>query len=729
MDLLVSTPKPHATESLLGFVLRTSDENGYETPWHVFDVAGITPDTMRTVGLDVVKLAAILGKDPEQLQHNAYSYESDGHSVVTLLGKTIRPRQLRLTRPQICPQCIVEKGFIEAHFDLTDFIACPDHGCSLLTTCPACDRPLTWFRPGLLECRCGHDLRKAVLPRVSEAVARLMAGLKTVALAEPADTPAAAECTGNTLSEYLRRIKLRSLLFIIDTLGRHALEVGREPSDRAPRQRVERAAEVLDDWPGGFFKLLRAILEKSSAVAPTSLGLRRRFARIYGALFKSRVVATQEVEFLRKAFIRFGLEEWGECYVDEKLFRNRLVPGERRFFSTTQLAANLGVRPITASRLIRTGKISAKSVTAGGVTRIIADMGDGRVLRRVPGKSYGERSAAAFLGIPVSVLQSLRKTGDYDARYYGRTAAAFHEDDLKSFAGKCLALVAEAPHYEETPSDLVALAQAMRLNFRSTEGKADVIREMLALRLPIAGRRGNSLGGILLHRVDVKHLLLDKRAATEGTTRSIAEVAARLHCDPDVVATFIKLGLLEGVKAKTRTRITESSIGLFEDAHVSLAGLAKNLDTSTCRLLRQCEQHGIPTEAYRRRGGAPSQPFISRDYVYAVLALPRRKTLAQARARSVTKLQQYLDSLRQSGQALPRRGQKPNKREIAEASDINRDVLYDNPEAVYMLNAFDESEQGIYGTSSTAVADTAAMAVTSPLLTNREQDCTSSVLR
>ena len=519
-----------------------------------------------------------------------------------------------------------------------------------------------------------------------------MAALKTVALAEPADTPAAAECTGNTLSEYLRRMKLRSLLFIIDTLGRHALEVGREPNDRTPRRRVERAAEALDDWPSGFFRLLRAILEKSSAVAPTSLGLRRRFERFYDALFKSRVVATQEVEFLREAFIRFGLEEWGECYVDEKLFRNSLVPGERRFFSTTQLAANLGVRPITASRLIRTGKISAKSVTAGGVTRVIADVGDGKVLRRVPGTTYGERRAAAFLGIPVSVLQSLRKTGELEARYFGRTAADFHEDDLKSFLDKCNAIAVKTPRLLDKPPGLITLADAMRLNFRSDDGKADFFRELLAQRMQIIGRCSDELGGILFQSAAVERLLLDSRAKVEGATRSIAEAAGRLHCDTPVVHALVQHGLLESTASGPRTRITERSIEAFNATGVSLARLAKDAGTSTRRLLFQCKRRGIPVEFYPRGPGSPPQPFIKRDYIATVYDVPRRKTLAQLRSISLARLQNYLEGLTQNGSPLPRRGRKLNKRGIARACGINRDVLYDNPEAVSMLDAFAKEE-------------------------------------
>ncbi|MGO9515716.1 MAG: hypothetical protein ACLPND_01595 [Candidatus Korobacteraceae bacterium] len=79
-----------------------------------------------------------------------------------------------VTRPKLCPECVAEKGFIEAHFDLALMTGCPVHSWSLLSRCPGCMEPLRWFRPGLLECDCGASVRNANLPAISMAESDLL---------------------------------------------------------------------------------------------------------------------------------------------------------------------------------------------------------------------------------------------------------------------------------------------------------------------------------------------------------------------------------------------------------------------------------------------------------------------------------------------------------------------------------------------------------------------------
>lgn len=171
---LVRHPAPFPTESLLGYVLRLSEENGYTTPWSLLLLAGMREHEFRTSGIKVAKLAQIANRPQEALEAIAYRWPGDPLRSCRLLGHLLTPQELVLTKPKICPDCISEKEFVEAHFDLALMTGCPVHRKALLSACPTCRRPLRWFRPGLLECECGASLVGADRPAVSLAEADLL---------------------------------------------------------------------------------------------------------------------------------------------------------------------------------------------------------------------------------------------------------------------------------------------------------------------------------------------------------------------------------------------------------------------------------------------------------------------------------------------------------------------------------------------------------------------------
>lgn len=611
MTLLARTPPPFPTESLLGYVLRVSEQNGYNSPWQVFRAAGVSQGRMRTTGIDVERLAVVLGRSASELRPLAYSRAVDGPEEFVLLGNKVSSRSLRLTKPKICPRCIVEKGFIEAHFDLTRLTACPEHRCELLSTCPVCGKALTWFRPGLLTCACGHDLGNSALPDVPSAVADLMAAVRAVALG--VGSPGVPAGASGVPMAHLQNMSLRGLLTLIGNLGRHMPAI---PGD-AEQNLVANAAQVLGAWPENFYQLLRTLAAASGEAGRAASGLRKRLATVYEPLFKNRSIPSAELGFLREAFLRFGLEHWGEGVVDAKLLRNQPAPGESNYVSLTQAAALLGLDPRTVASYAQEGMLHMKALPAGKSRCIVVDIRTANVPKRAPGKSFGERAAAAFVGLPVQVLHSLRRSGDYEARHLAHSRKAFHELDLNALLGKCAARAQSAPYLGRQPDDLISLAGAMRCRVRSADGKADIVRAMLRGTLPVAARTDESLGGTLFQREKVEELLRGKRLESYGNNASLTGAAKRLGCDPGVVPALIEHALLEPVVLFGKTRITEASLQAFESTHVSLASLTKALGTSVRGLTNKCRRRGIPIQVFPRANGTSPQPFVRREHVPA----------------------------------------------------------------------------------------------------------------
>ena len=66
--LLVRTPLPNNYESLLGYVLRISEENGYQSPAEIAQLAGMSAKHVKSRYLPVRKLAPIVGLNAQELE-------------------------------------------------------------------------------------------------------------------------------------------------------------------------------------------------------------------------------------------------------------------------------------------------------------------------------------------------------------------------------------------------------------------------------------------------------------------------------------------------------------------------------------------------------------------------------------------------------------------------------------------------------------------------------------
>lgn len=66
-------PAPNPTESLLGYVLRVSEGNGYSSPWSIYCLAGMKSNERRASRVELEKLAKITNWPQEWLDAIAYS--------------------------------------------------------------------------------------------------------------------------------------------------------------------------------------------------------------------------------------------------------------------------------------------------------------------------------------------------------------------------------------------------------------------------------------------------------------------------------------------------------------------------------------------------------------------------------------------------------------------------------------------------------------------------------
>ena len=250
-SLLARHPTPFPTESLPGHILRLSEANGYSTPRKMFLAAGMNGDEISVRSFNCEKMAAITNRSTEELERIGMRPMQKDSWGLRLLGNTVGLDYLDIRRAKVCPACIIEDKFIEAHWQLSFMVACPVHEQPAVFFCSQCKKTLSWLRPGLLQCKCGAEWKPRSIATVpNPELLRLLDLIRCKVLGSTRvrHYESALECQFMPMS-------LQAILSMVRLLGKARLTADRSKESR-PWQIVGAAATVLHDWPSNFHKLL-----------------------------------------------------------------------------------------------------------------------------------------------------------------------------------------------------------------------------------------------------------------------------------------------------------------------------------------------------------------------------------------------------------------------------------------------------------------------------------------
>lgn len=676
MTLLLRTPPPRRTESLLGYVLRLSEENGYDTPWHILVQAGIHQGEMASPGFPHAKLASLTGQSPAAYESIAYrdsgktiGYQLLGHP----LGDSSVCRPLRLRHPAFCPCCVEEFGFIDAFWDLGIVIACPRHRTVLTKACPACDQALSWFRPGLLQCKCGADLREAVRPGASDAVVALMEMLRAKLHGELPSLSA----SGSLPSGALAMLSLKELVALVRQLGSFALLAASRNSEGSDEAIVEAAAESLAEWPKRFHQLLRKLGELPGA-RTDSPSLVARLGAFYSTLLRGR----PEHAFLRDEFIQFGAQQWGEGLVDARMLSEG---ADRRFTSRAGLARRTGIDPRTLSKWAAEGKLSIKAVESGRRTQYVADASELPAKSHVPGHFIEERLAARLLGLPVAVLAAL-KGSHYVAENSPAMKRGYHSADVKVFRLKFLSRAAAARPLSAdiSTSETITLGAVMRqVRFGGAGNKAAFLGAYLDGGIEGFQMAGSGHSEIVFLRSMVDAYARLSRASGESISRT--DAGKMLGCNVAVVSVLANDGHIQP-DSDGLGRVQKASVDSFLERYVPLPHIAAELHTKVPVLLGVAERLGLTM--LKIGAGQQAWTVVPKEQVAQIREV-RTSHRGRPRPPPIDALRRYLEELARSGARLPRKGMAPNKAEIARVCDFDRGLFSRNAEIGRLLKRAD----------------------------------------
>lgn len=599
-------PAAHSNESLWGYILRVSAANGFRSPWSVFNRAGMEQYETRSRSLKIEKLASVTCQKITDLNKIVY-YNPNSPQEYILLGHDVPPGELELELPRVCIQCVQKLGYVEAHWDLGKMNGCPIHMRQAVSFCPACRVPLRWYRQGLLRCGCGSRLDSVDVKPIGKVEAELLQVVRAKVLRQ---LPLTTGQLGLPITE-LYRLKLSTLLKVIRVIARCSELSGVQPARDGGHDSVCCAANVLSNWPHGFFTLLNSM---RNGMATGTSDIRKEYAPLYSALLKRNGASdTGELNFMREAFLDFVSNQPGPRPTDDRLMRSFDFKISRRFVARAELSRIANVNPRTIKNMLQRLPVMEEGNVNSSASRTVIDSHRLPFTIRRPGVILNLRGAAAQLGMPAQTLRSLRASGHFEVVSLPNNKVGFHEDDVERFNSKIIAL---AQSSGSGGNRSILLRDAMTMKRSSFETKANLIRAILGKKVPlfVRGEKGSRLPE--LENRDVMKFLNEERFGHGAICLTGIEAAARLQCDFDVMVKLVAMGLLSGKKERSNWRILFESVERFVNEYWPISSLATDLKTSSRRIQDACSKSGIELLVV--------SPYSGRSKLYARAADKRR---------------------------------------------------------------------------------------------------------
>ena len=494
---LVVTPRPMNGESLMGFILRTSEMNGYETPSKILQYAGMDDNEMRSVRPPLEKLAKLYAREVNDFSGISYgtSKKNKYNKKWNIQKIEIPSLYLNIKSAKICPECISENGMIESYWDLKHAFACPVHKRIAITFCPTCKKELSYFRKGLLTCRCGQDLTKLRGNLVEDlSILALLELVRSKFQCIKLNTEMLLQ-SGYSIEE-LEPLSLPTLLGIINRFeqGRKRKTTFNVPDGVSKSvHAVKITAGIFERWPQGFYDYLEGLYVDSNTTGQSTL--RGKFHKFCCSFFKNGL-PENEIAFLKKAFVGFGNDHKKLIgYVDTR-FTNRLNI-KTNIVGIKGLAEALGIMTPTAMQYVKNGLIKGDVIDAGNGKRTIFDLSK-IPFKRSEGKHHRLREAAKFLGLAAGLLVFLKQEKIYTLKRLGYGLDGFSELDLVDFKES---LTSQASTYIDfKTSHHITMKKVLFMKTIGVEVKGNFIKSIINNNLLPIGNIGSALGDIVFDK-------------------------------------------------------------------------------------------------------------------------------------------------------------------------------------------------------------------------------------
>ena len=577
---LVITPSPYVGESLPGFILRTAELNGYESPMKLLHYAGMDDNEARSARPSLEKLAPLFGQTADALKATGLDTMSEFKGrYVQIMGHSIPSMFTSCKHASVCLACVVENGFIDGFHELKYALVCHKHQVETVSSCYACHKPLSWHRIGLTRCSCGTELVQTNSDKIHDpAVIALLGVLYTKLMKQPLDQAQIQVCGFPVTA--IEQLSIQTLLSIIYRFGLFNTKQvdGEHDTDMAA---VKTTAEVFSNWPHKFYDYLEEIHAPGANLKVS--GLRAQFNSFYESFFKN-IAQEQELQFMRDAFIGFGQERWKQAAI-----HHSFVPTESAtVVGINALSKKINSHPATIRKMVAKGLIKVQGSNQGQ-SGMLFDLNTQQQFAFAEGKSLTIKKAAEILDIPVDILRAYRARGYYQAKYLAVPITLYHERDVAELeqdlmrASEMLQVFIDRKH--------ITFAQVMRMK-TTAEIKAAFIAAIRDKSIVPIGTLTDKPSGLVFDRGVVSEYLRNLKTKLSGSL-SFDETKNVLQIDQDTLLKLIKSQTFQCKYQDNALRIVEGAVMDFDEQLISCQEVARMKGMTQKAVINLCRELNI----------------------------------------------------------------------------------------------------------------------------------------
>jgi hypothetical protein len=387
---LLRSGKPKDDESLMGYIIRLTELNGYLSPSWIIKRAELhyginrgcsfvyrSPETLKA-------LSDLTGIGISELVQITYiSDNRDNYKDCLFYDRAIHRSYIRLGYPKVCPRCLSESLHCRRIWELSAVTTCLKHRCLLIDECPNCTRRISWVRNRVGVCSCEFDWREATATDVEGSDITVTHHLHYLCGLLNGKSDAKSRLKETSFPDLGLQDFLLVLFFfggiiqnILASTGLH-LVIGMKNTDL--HSLFTSAYSVFEDWPNNFHRFLRwrRVQEKDYPFIHYRLksALYMDFGNAYIGIYK--ILSGRQFDFIKTAFVNYLVGEWEGCDIPSK---NR-TKGRGYYYKSKYVSKADAIRLLEADdkdidRFVKDGSLKTIVRSKGMKRLIFVDMTD-----------------------------------------------------------------------------------------------------------------------------------------------------------------------------------------------------------------------------------------------------------------------------------------------------------------------------------------------------------------
>jgi hypothetical protein len=596
--------RPQADESLLGYIKRRSDAEGFPDASSYLTMLGQAYGRAAFEKAD--DLATALDLEMSMLEPLLPGSETGDPALSWPFH--------RMHRDPVCPKCSAARGPRRKEWRHQLVSACAEHGFRLIDRCPGCRGPLTLTGDGYAGCLCGADYGAAEIEAATPMeieVARLVAG-RTSRLA------------GVDLEQEDALDAVPTLWFLSSYLAR--ARTGKEGKGTRPRTLEETrdllasVEPLLMKWPEVFDDHVRARWDAPGAEGLTAAarlgswyrGLQQQKG-LLGGVLRSRCIAVVGTVC-------------GDTYKT-----SRHVEGSS-WVSAAEAGRLLGIRADRIAEAARSGVIEAKQGRSGtGHRHTIVRTADVSALQQLRYRTATKERVRALLGVSRKQFELMEEADFFGehcrAEQHPCVTGTYDLEQIRIAVDQVLKLAQRCAE----PGEETVMFRDISLR-RTTDRAAllELYRHIAARQLiPLITIGPTRLAEARFNARDVNSVLQLHGGAN---LRTAAEVARVWGWKAACVTGWCEQGLLQATRGRRGAlevwQITDEAIARFQREFHVVADLAGEGRTTSRRLLASLAERGVTSVGCIADGGASRGHLIlARDLAQILAAKPHHPDL------------------------------------------------------------------------------------------------------